>query len=214
MSKHIIGLILIFVAASSPPTEAQDFSGAASVGIEYYDAPSLSQYFSATTGNQTPGTYTTSVQLEAAVEYFVATDWALGIEYAYLTNQSNGNGLQIGYSYSLPTITVRRVVTGDNYYLRFGGGIGYHFSSLGQDVLAYGSTTNYSSSGLGLKFDAALDSKLGENLYARVDADARAEFTGILKTKDGTPLRIAVTSAEVNSDFSGVGIALGLVYYF
>ncbi len=214
MRTHKIGLTSIIIMLAGQSAMAQNFSATAGLGLEYYNAPSLSQYFAGTTGGVTPGTFTTSVQLEAGIEYFIVEDWALGIEYAYLTNQSTGNSIQINYSYSLPSITLRKVITGDNYYLRLGGGIGYHFSSLSQDILAYGSTTDYSASGLGLKFDAAIDTKLGENFYARVDADARAEFTGNLKEKDGTALMNNNNSREVSSNLSGVGVTLGLVYYF
>ncbi len=214
MNKHKLGLASIILVLLSRPVSAQDLAVAAGLGLEYYNAPSLTQYFAATTGGVTPGTFVTSVQLVASADYFILSDWTLGIEYAYLTNQSSGNSIQITYSYSLPTLMLRKVLAGDNYYLRFGGGIGYHSSSLSQDIQAYGSTTDYSSSGIGLKFDAALDSKLGEDFYARVNADAREEFTGNLKAKDGTPLTNAANSRQVNSDLSGVGITFGLVYYF
>ena len=210
------GVVLAFVVGFFLPgiTFAQDFSTAASLGFEYYNAPSLTRYFAVTTGGVTPGTFMTSVQLAASAEVFVVDDWAVGLEYAYLTSQQTGNSIQIDYSYSLPTLLVHRVVAGENYYLRVGGGIGYHFSSLSQNIMAYGNTTDYSARGIGLKFDAALDTKLGENFYARVSADARAEITGILKTKDGLALTSPTDSREVNSNFSGVGLSFGLVYYF
>ncbi len=184
---------------------AQDFSVNAGIGLEYYNTPSLSRYLSARTGGVTPGVYTTSVQLEAGAEYFILNDWLVGIEYGYLPSQSTGNGYQISYSYSLPCLTIRKVLAGDNYYLRIGGGIGYHFFSLNQTD-PYGGNIAYSSSGIGLKFDAALDSKLGENFYARVEGDAHAEFTGSFKSVDN--------GTHYSSNLSGVGVTFGLVYYF
>jgi hypothetical protein len=212
MRKSELVFISMVVALLAHSASAQSLSVAAGLGLEYYNVPSLSRYFAVTTGGVTPGTYIASVQLEAGADFFIASDWTVGIEYAYLTNQSTGNGIQINYSYSLPTLMLRRVVAGDNYYLRVGGGLGYHFFSLNQNV-GYG-TTNYSSKGIGLKFDGALDSKLGENFYARVTVDARAEFTGILKTSTGAALINVTNSSEVNSNLSGVGISFGLVYYF
>lgn len=212
--KHQIELSSIIILLLVQGASAQDFSATAGLGFEYYNAPSLSRYLAGTTGGVTPGTYMTSVQLETGVEYFIASDWTIGIEYAYLTNQNTGNGYQISYSYSLPSVTLRKVLAGDNYYLRYGGGIGYHFSSLSQDLQLYGNTTDYSSSGLGLKFDAAIDTKLGEDFYARLDVDGRAEFTGNFKDKAGNPLPNHNDQSIVNSNLSGVGITFGLVYYF
>lgn len=205
MTKHKIGLASVIIALVAETASAQDFSVTAGLGLEYYDAPSLSQFLAKRTGGVTPGTYTTSIQLEAGGEYFILNDWAIGIEYSYLTNQNTGNDYQISYSYSLPSVTIRKVLAGDNYYLRFGGGIGYHFFSLSQ-LDPYGSTTDYSSKGLGLKFDAAIDTKLGENFYARIDAEARAEFTGNFKSIDD--------GATYSTNLSGVGVTFGLVYYF
>ena len=212
MDKYRVGLASMIFGLLVGPASAQDFSATAGLGLEYYNAPSLSKYFAGTTGGVTPGTYMTSVQLEAGAECFIASDWAIGIEYAYLTNQSNGNGYQISYSYSLPTVILRRVIAGDNYYLRFGGGIGYHSSSLSELIL---NTQDYSSSGIGLKFDGAIDTKLNEDFYVRVDVDARSEFMGNLKSKtNGSVLTNFNDSSRVNSNLSGVGVTFGLVYYF
>lgn len=207
MNKYRIGLASIVLALLARPASGQDLAVAAGLGLEYYNAPSLTQYIEKRTGGTTPGTYVTAFQLKTDAEYFIVSDWTIGIEYAYLANQSTGNSYQISYSYSLPTLTVRRILAGDNYYLRFGGGIGYHFFSMSQTD-PYGDKTNYSSKGIGLKFDVALDSKLGENFYARVEGDGRAEYTGNFKATDETG------EPTYNSNLSGVGITFGLVYYF
>jgi len=214
MNKYGKCVVLTIMVLPVCSLHAQSFSATAGVGLEYYDAPSISRYLAGTTGGVTPGAFTTSIQLGAGIEYIIFTDWAVGIEYAYLTNQSSGNVYQISYSYSLPSITLRKILAGDNYYLRFGGGIGYHSSSLSENIPTLGTTTDYSSSGLGLKFDAAADTKLGENFYARLDVDARVEFTGNLKAKSGDYLINHNDQRQVNSNLSGAGITFGLVYYF
>jgi len=207
MNHYKIGLASIIFASLIRPASAQNLAVAAGLGLEYYNAPSLAQYLAKRTGNSTPGSFVTAFQLKTDAEYFILSDWTLGVEYAYLINQSNGKSFQISYSYSLPTLTVRRVLPGENYYLRFGGGIGYHFFSMSQ-IDPYGGTTDYSSKGIGLKFDVAIDTKLSEDFYARVEGDARVEYAGKFNAKD------AEAPATYNSYLSGVGITFGLVYYF
>ncbi len=212
MTKTRFGLVVLIIALSAQYALAQTIDVTGGLGLEYYAAPSLSNYIAGTVGGVTPGTFTTSVQLEAALELLVIPDWSVGIEYAYLTNQFSGNGWQINYSYSLPSLTLRRILVGDNYYLRLGGAIGYHSSALSQNP--NGLTANYSANGIGLKFDAAIDTKLGENFYARIDADVRTEFTGFYKDKSGHALINYNDSTEVSSRLSGIGVTFGLVYYF
>lgn len=211
MNKYRIGLSSIILALLARPASAQDFAATAGLGLEYYNAPSLSQYILNRAGGVTPGTYMTAVQLGAGIEYFVLEDWTLGIEYGYITNQSNGNGYQISYSYSMPTIMLRRALAGDNYYIRFGGGIGYHSFTMSQTD-PYGGKTDYSTKGVGLKFDVAFDTKLSEDFYVRVEGDARAEYTGNFKAKDLDTTE--QNEPTYNSDLSGVGVTFGLVYYF
>jgi hypothetical protein len=211
MIKYKIGFALILLALLTCRAPAQDLAVGAGMGFEYYNAPSLAQFLVKRAGGAIPGTYVTAFQLKTNAEYFILSNWTLGVEYAYLVNQSNGNAYQISYSYSLPTLTVHKVLPGDNYYLRFGGGIGYHSFSMSERD-PYGGTIDYSAKGIGLKFDVAFDTKLGEDFYARVEGDARAEYTGSFNAAD--ELTPAGNHPSYSSNLSGVGVTFGLVYYF
>ncbi len=201
---------------------AQGLSITAGLGFEYFDAPSLSQYLNyAAPGSITPGTYTTAGQFVGACEYPISGDWSLGVELGYITKSSSSSGqagqLQIDYSCLMPSITLRKIVTGENFYVKFGGGIGYHFGYLGATNIYSNAPTNYSARGIGLKFDALIDTKLGDNLYARVDGEARSEFIGNLKASDGSDLTFLDATSNpqpVNMHLSGIGLTFGLVYYF
>lgn len=220
MNLRLLPMIVVIVFENA---NAQGFSTNAGIGLEYFTTPSLSQYLNyAAPGSITPGTYTTGVQFVLGGEYPILSNWLMGLEYGYIIKTVSGNNSigsqQIDFSYSLPSITLRRVIAGYGYYLKFGGGVGYHFESLSASSPYSNLSANYSTHGLGLKVDASLDTKLGDNLYARVDAEAHAEFTGHLKTSNGTELTyIDYNSGQprpVDMYLSGVGIIFGLVYYF
>lgn len=167
-------------------------------------------------GSITPGTFTTAAQFVFGGEFFLSNDWALGVEYGYITKSNSGNYVQVNYSYSMPSITLRKVMAGDGYYFSYGGAIGYHFASVGQTIVAYtNQAQNFSAQGIGVKIDAGVDTKLGENFYARINADGHGEFIGNFKSQSGTPLYTdASNSRVVNGYLSGVGVTFQLVYYF
>ncbi len=210
-------LFFIFTLLLTHTSDAQNFSVNAGLGLEYFQIPTLSQYMNYGIGASiTPGTFTTAAQFVFDGEYFLSNNWALGIEYGYIIGNSSGSYGQASYSYSLPSVTLTRVIAGDGYYFSYGGAIGYHFASLGQTILAYSNQSqNFSAQGIGVKIDAGFDTKLGENFYARVSADARGEFIGNFKSQTGTQLYTdASNSRPVNGYLSGVGVVFQLVYYF
>ena len=216
-------LLFLLVIFSFHNANAQGFSANAGIGLEYFNSPSLSQYLNyASPGSTTPGAYMSAVQFVVGGEYPITSNWSLGLEYGYITksvsNNSSPGSQQIDFSYSLPSLTLRKLIAGEGYYLKFGGGIGYHFATLTRSDPFSGQSLEYSAHGLGLKIDALLDTKLGDRLYARVNAEARAEFTGDLKSSNGSQLTYidynTTESRPVDMYLSGVGIAFGLVYYF
>ena len=202
---------------------AQPVSVDAGLGLEYFNAPSLNKYLNfAAPGAMPLSAYQSAIQFTAGGEYFLSRDWAIGLEYGYITKTvSSGSALgsqQIDFSYYLPTVMLRRVVVGERYYIQFGGGVGYHFGGLNASSPYSDKTADYSCQGLGFKADASLDTQLGEKLYARVDAEARAEFMGTLKSGGANNLTYIDYNTEqphsVDMSFGGIGITFGIVYYF
>ncbi|MGO9482491.1 MAG: hypothetical protein ACLP05_12025 [Candidatus Kryptoniota bacterium] len=222
-SQTKLSLVLVYVAALSlsviiftQSAGAQSFSADAGLGFEYFQTPSISQYVNyEIPGTLTPGTFTTGAQFVVGAGYFLSNNWELGLEYGYILKSYSGSYSQVNYSFSLPSITLTRIEPGDGYYLSYGAAIGYHFASLDQTDLLYSGQSNYSAGGIGIKIDAGIDTKLGDNFYARITADARGEFIGNFKSQDGTQLFTdASDSRAVNGYLSGVGITFQLVYYF
>jgi hypothetical protein len=216
--KVIEGCLLsVFMLIYARPAVAQNFSLNAGLGIEYFQIPSLSQYMNYTLpGGITPGVYTTAGQFILGAKYFLSNFWAAGLEYGYITKSNSGTYAQINFAYSLPSITLERVMPGDGYYVTFGGCVGYHFASVQKTDLLYSGQTTYTAKGIGIKISAGIDTKLSENFYARLNADARAEFLGNFKSSDGTEMTYTSSSGlqQVNGYLSGVGVSFQLVYYF
>jgi len=218
----VMFLCVVPILLEPAVASGQSLSITAGLGFEYFDPPGLSQYLNfAAPGSMTPGTYTTAAQFKFGAEYPISDAWSIGVELGYITKSTTGSDVlaseQVDYSYTLPSLTLRRYITGDGYYIRFGGGIGYHFASLSASNPYSLSPTNYSAHGLGFDFDAELDTKLSEHLYARIGGDARSEYTGILRESDGTELNYYDSNNNghaVTMYMSGIGVIFALVYYF
>lgn len=202
---------------------AQMFSAYGGLGVEYYKADGLSNYLNyAAPGSVTPGSYTSAIRFILGGEFDVTKDWAVGIEYGYITKSVTGSNAvssqQVSFSYSLPSLTIRRLISGDGYSLRFGGAFGYHFGSLSTSSPYSNQSVDYSAKGIGVQLDGSLDTRLDPKLYARVAVNARAEFVGDLKAADGSNLTYidynSGNTLPVNMHMLGVGLSFGLVYYF
>lgn len=201
----------------------QRFSTYGGLGVEYYKADGLSNYLNyAAPGSVTPKSFTSAIRFFLGGEYDVTNKWAIGLEYGYILKSVSGsNSLssqQVNFSYSLPSLTVRRLIMEKGYSLRIGGSFGYHFGSLNTSSPYSNQTQDYSAKGVGLALDASFDGQLDKRLFARVGVDARAEFIGDLKAKDGSDLTYvdynSGNSLPVNMNLFGVGVSFGLVYYF
>lgn len=202
---------------------AQQFSAYGGLGVEYYKADGLSNYLNyAAPGSVVPGSFTSAIRFLMGGEVAVTKNWELGMEYEYLTKSITGSNAvgsqQVSLSYSLPSLTIRRLIPEDGYSIRLGGAFGYHFGGLSLSSPYSSQNQNFSAAGLGVDLDGSLDTKLGEKLYARVGVEARAEFAGDLKGADGGTLTYTDYNTgnqlPVNMHLFGVGVSFGLVYYF
>lgn len=212
--------VMFFLAGNA---RAQQFSAYGGLGVEYYKADGLSNYLNyAAPGSMNPGSYTSAIRFLLGGEYDITKDWAVGVEYGYITKSVTGSNSsysqQVSFSYSLPSLTIRRLIRGKGYSFRFGGAFGYHFGSLSVSSPYSNQTEDYSAKGFGMQLDGSLDTELDPKLYARVAVSARAEFVGNLKAADGSELTYldynSNNTLPVNMHLFGVGLLFGLVYYF
>jgi hypothetical protein len=218
-----VSLCAALISLVPQNVRAQRLSAYGGIGIDYYRANSITNFLNSNgIGSVTPGAFTSSVQFLVGAGYAVTTNWEVGIEYAYLINSFSGNSSlgsqQVSLSYSLPSITIRRLMRFDGYSFRFGGAFGYHFGGVSVSSPYSSQAQDFSATGFGLKLDGSLDTKLDERLYARIGAQAFAEVIGQPKAANGTLLTYtdynSGNQTAVNMSLFGVGVSLGLVYYF
>lgn len=208
---------LFTLAHEASDVYAQDFSLSAGFGLSYYNTPSLVHYlnFLGAT-NITAGSFTSGAEFFVRADYLIGSGWSVGGEFAYLSqNYTTNYGKQLNYSYTLPSLTIHKLFYGDGFFMKYGGGIGYHFASLNVPVVPDG-TIGYFSKGLGIKADVSVDTKLGTNLYALIGIQVQEEFLGNLTGSSGQQLQYNDNYGihPINMFLSGVGIFLGLSYYF
>lgn len=215
--------LTVFLTSYRNAHAQQRFSAYGGLGVEYYKADGLSNYLNyAAPGSVQPKSFTSAIRFFLGGEYDVTSDWAIGIDYGYILKSVSGNNSigsqQINLSYSLPSLAIRRLIMEKGYSIRLGGTFGYHSGSLSTSSPYSTQTQDYSASGIGFSLDGSLDTQLDERLFARVGVDARAEFIGDLKAKDGSDLTYvdynSGNSLPVDMNLFGVGVSFGLVYYF
>ena len=222
--KTLLPLAIAIVLFSIGPAEAQQkFSAYGGMGVIYYRADGLSNYLNyAAPGSVLPKSFTSAIRFFVGGEYAVTRDWALGIDYGYITKSVSGNNSigsqKVNIAYSLPSLTVRKILREKGFSIRLGGEVGYHFGSVSVSSPYSSQTLDYSAAGFGLKLNGSVDTPLDKRLYARIGFNGDAEFIGDLKSKDGSTLTYLDYNSgkfvPVNMDLVGVGISFGIVYYF
>lgn len=186
------------------------------MGVAIADAPGLVKYLN-TLGDPTVlSDFATDVEFFGGIEFPVTFEWAGVVEYSYLFKSYtlsivDGGSYTIFYSMHMPTAMVNYVIAGGGYFLKFGGGIGYHTGSLEQKD-PYGNDITYTAHGVGLKAQAVGQTAFDEHLYGYIGGDMRWELLGQLKGAGGT---VPPSSGRVPSlSMFVAGLNFGLTYYF
>lgn len=229
MKTNVIVLCVLLLTGISPaqspdarnagPMErANSFSVYGGMGIALAAAPAMVDYLNTLADpTQQVQTFATAVEFFGGATLPVNESWEGGIEYAYLfksyTLPTAGFGTYtIFYDLNMPTLTAHYVISGNGYFLKFGGGIGYHGGSVEQKSSFYGTDSTYATHGVGIKVDAVGQTAFDEHLYAYIGATMRWELMGSLKDSQGDILQNQGQSASLSMFV--VELAFGLTYYF
>ena len=181
-------------------------------------APSMVDYLNTLADpTQQVQTFATAVEFFGGASLPVSESWEGGIEYGYLfksyTLPTAGIGTySVFYDLNMPSVTAHYVMTGSGYFLKFGGGLGYHGGSVEQKSSFYGTDSTYTAHGVGIKADAVGQTAFDEHLYAYISGALRWELMTSPKDGQGNMLQNHGQSASLS--LFAVELEFGLTYYF
>jgi len=190
------------------------------MGISMSTASSLVDYIR----NDIPFTNKDSVKsfgvgLEffGAFDYDVTKNFSVKLDYSYFIKSLSYNYSYFTYDYFYsihqPYLIGSYVIRGSTYKFKFGAGLGYHLAQLKKDIGA-GSDLVYNASGLGYRGEVVFAGMLSNRLGSYASGFISGSSIGTLKDKDDIPLKNSQTGEEVNLSGFGIGLRLGLSFYF
>jgi hypothetical protein len=203
------------VAQEQGPKKSVAFS--AGMGVSYINAPSIVDYLNKYTSQaDRVADFTPAVEFFAAPEISLNSTFILKLEYAYLLKsyslaESQGT-YSFDYSVHMPTVVLDYLLEGDRFYVKVGGGIGYHFGKFSYLFPNASTEARFTGNGVGIKLEIMGNTAFGESLYGLIGGDLRGDFIGALKDNSGNGPYQA--TGPVKMHFAGAGIKFGLVYYF
>lgn len=225
MKYLIIGIFCSSaLAAQTQHTFVQRENGTAVVagmGINLVNAPDIVDYINATAvSNQRVDDFATAVDFFGGVEFPVSEEWGLKFEYSYLFKSytflaTTGATHDFFYSAQAPSIIVQRVISGDGFFVKMGAGGGYHFGTAEEKISTFGTSTNYSASGFGMKAEIVGQTAFDENFYGYIGGQLGWEMLGSLKNSNQSlqynQPQTGTQTAALNYFFAG--LRFGVTYY-
>ena len=232
MTKHRLNCLrvsFLFLSLVSPGVlRAQDslprkpVAFSAGMGVSYVRAVDIVDYVNQFTGpSDKLSDFTSAVEFFAAPEISLNSEFGLKLEYSYLlksyTVARTDGTYSFEYSVHMPTALLVYVLEGDGFYVKLGGGFGYHFGRFTQLFPNSATESRFTSSGPGFKLEVMGNTAFSESLYGLIGGDLRLDLVGTLK--DGTGKELEIRRAfgpidPVRLHFFSAGIKFGLVYYF
>ena len=201
-----------------PKERANAFSLYGGMGVSLASDPHLVDYINVLVDpSQRVADFATDVEFFGGAEIPVDDEWAAVFEYSYLFKSYNlptyGNGTYtIFYSLHLPVAMAQYVIPGKGYFVKLGGGLGYHTGLIEQKTTLYPTDITYAAHGVGVKLNAVGQTAFDEHLYAYIGGTLRWEFLGDVKDASGNTLQYHSQTASLSMFV--VGLAFGLTYYF
>ena len=200
---------------------ASDFSFAqielkGTMGINFLSVPSMQDYINFTHPDDQLGSFNSAIIFAGESGYYFSSSFVLSIEGAYqlfsYTNVSTSGKYEMVYNLIPVSILGYYVIGGDGYNLKFGGGIGPRIVNVDESLPAFGTTEQYSSTGVGFILRCEGNTLLGGNFYANIGADLRYDVNGVPEDSEGNKLVNNVQGENVNFDTFSLGIKLGISY--
>jgi hypothetical protein len=220
----LLGIPVTAISVAQPAPDSSnhrfiDFT--AGMGIDIHAATSLDNYINLVAQ---PSLADKVLDFSSAIEFFavpeiqVTENWSAAVEYAmliksYSINDRTGfSRSEFSYQISMPTLLVHRLLFGEGYRLKFGGGIGYHFASLAQNFPTVGSGETLTAAGVAVKLDAVGNTKFDETFYGSIGVDLRWDFPGTLRRAADARSTQSSTLALPTMNFFSAGLKFGVTF--
>ncbi len=202
-------------SVSFPPRTYRGIT--AGLGVSLVNNTDIVDFVSFQSGGTRQDDFTAAGEFFGAAEIQLSEEWGLKLEYSYLVKSYNIPRAYLpdavfSYSVHMPTAVMHRVIPGNGYYLKFGGGGGYHIAHFTEDFSSASKTL--SARGLGLKFEAEGNTAFDEHLYADISLDVRDDILGELKDFSGNPEVNLSSQKPLKMNFFSIGVKFGLSYLF
>jgi hypothetical protein len=173
--------------------------------------------------NMTPGALERISDFKAGAEFFgyltvpLSSSWVLKGDYTFMIASYNLEASSGTAQYTLtthaPSILLQYVLTDRGLYnFKIGAGGGPRFFAFSEKYLYIDDT--FTAAGAGIVLELEGNTALGEDLFVHLAAFARWESGGDLKNELGKPPGSSSTGSHAGAGGFGVGVRLGLSYYF
>lgn len=167
--------------------------------------------------NDSVKSFGVGLEFFGALEYDISKNYSLKLDYSYFikSHSYKYSYFTYDYFYSIhqPYLIGSYVIRGSTYKFKFGIGAGYHTAQLKKDIGA-GSDLVYNAYGLGYRGEIVFMAQLSNKLGSYISGFINGSSIGTLKDNDEKPLKNSLTGEEVNLSGFGIGLRLGLSFYF
>lgn len=197
------------------------FSVSIGMGGGIHSAPFLVDYMNAfrvSQGGDRLDDFSSMLEFFVSPAYRVEPEWSVALEYSLLVKSQTvgvgpySSGSEFSYNVHMPTAIVHYVINAPAYYLKFGGGLGYHVATLRQTVYTYGVEENFSASGVGFKLEAVGNTKFDDTMYGSIGVDLRWGFLGTFKNANGVEAFERTTNSTAKMQFFSLGLKFGIMF--
>jgi hypothetical protein len=212
-----VGLLAAGADCQTPDPTPRGGAGAG-MGVDYLKRTDIVNLV-----NRTPGVLERLPDFKAGAEFFgfvtvpLSATWALKLDYTFMIASYNVETTTGTAEFALtthaPSVLLQYVLTERGVYnFKIGAGAGPRFGALSEKYLYLDDT--FSSTGVGFALELEGNTALGEDLFVHLAAGARWESVGEAKNELGKSPGSATSGSPVTLDGFGVGVRLGLTYYF
>lgn len=210
-----------FLFSQTTPAERKNsiaiFGG---MGVHLVSAPDVVDYINTIAAfSHRVDDFGTAVDFFGGVEFPIDDEWGMKVEHSYLFKSYSvlgnlGGTYDFFYSVHSPSLLIQKIISGRGYFLKLGAGGGYHVGYASQKVSTFGTTTEYSADGIGVKAEIVGQTAFDDHLYGYIGGSLGWEFIGELKDKKDVKLTASNSTKPVSVRYVHAGIRFGINYYF